>query len=173
MLGEYNKPCSKLEPYDNVLRIPGAMIGPGIKAGVQEEAMVTNIDITPTILDLAGASIPQDADGHSLAPLVVTEPNEHYQPLSEQERAGVRASWRDTVLASYKSVGTYDSSHCAIWESGCGGATLGAVSPSVYADQDDVWFRECGEVCEKLMPLPTAGQAVTSGVAGQVGKSCP
>ena len=162
-LGEYNKPCSKQEPYDNVLRIPGAIMGPGIKAGGQEEAMISNIDITPTILDLAGAPIPADADGHSLAPLVVTEANPHFAPLSEEARQAVRGGWRDTVLSQYKSVGTYDSSHCAIWYPGCGGDGNGRVlAPGGYRDYDDVWYKECGAACEEFMPRPSEEEEITA-----------
>ena len=38
------------------------------RRGVEEEALVLNIDVTPTFFDLAGSATPQEVDGVSLAP---------------------------------------------------------------------------------------------------------
>ena len=51
--------------------LPFYLAGPGIRAGATE-ALASNIDIAPTLAELAGASI-AGADGQSLSPLFETE----------------------------------------------------------------------------------------------------
>ena len=55
--------------YQQTLRIPLMIRGPGIPRGVQVEAPVSSVDIVPTLLQLAGAPVPLDLDGFDLAPL--------------------------------------------------------------------------------------------------------
>lgn len=55
--------------YEQSMRTPLLMRWPGkIKAGARIDAMVQNIDITPTVLDAVGAKLPRDLDGISLVP---------------------------------------------------------------------------------------------------------
>ncbi len=56
--------------YDPVLHIPLIVAGPGIPKGEVNPALASNVDTAPTLLDLAGAPALDDAEGHSLAPLV-------------------------------------------------------------------------------------------------------
>ena len=53
--------------YENDIRVPFCIRGPGIPASVQSLALVANIDIAPTILDIVGVadSIMEDMDGRS------------------------------------------------------------------------------------------------------------
>ncbi len=53
--------------YEGVLRVPLIIAGPGLAAGVRRDVPVMNIDVTATILDLAGLSQPADIEGRSLA----------------------------------------------------------------------------------------------------------
>ena len=46
--------------------------GPGIAAGLKLDHLVANVDIAPTILELAGVPIPAEIDGRSFAPLLGT-----------------------------------------------------------------------------------------------------
>ncbi len=59
--------------YEPGLRTPLIISGPGFKAGSVPEQMVANIDLAPTILDCAGASIPSSMQGRSLKPLLSGE----------------------------------------------------------------------------------------------------
>ncbi len=56
--------------YDPVLHIPLIVAGPGIPKGEVNPALASNLDTAPTVLDLAGAPALDDAEGHSLAPLI-------------------------------------------------------------------------------------------------------
>lgn len=63
--GEY-----KRSPHDSSIRIPFLMQGPGFDRSLQLPEIVGNIDLTPTLLDAAGVSVPASMKGRSLMPLV-------------------------------------------------------------------------------------------------------
>ncbi len=54
--------------YDLGLHVPLIVAGPGIDSGGVSEAMVSGIDIAPTILELAGMSVPEIMSGQSFLP---------------------------------------------------------------------------------------------------------
>jgi arylsulfatase A-like enzyme len=56
--------------YNTALHIPLIVAGPGIPQGQVNSALGSNIDTAPTLLDLVGAAPLDDAEGHSLAPLI-------------------------------------------------------------------------------------------------------
>jgi len=56
--------------YEPGLRVPLLASGPGIKAGNVPNALVANIDLAPTFLDLAGLPVPDSMQGRSVAPLL-------------------------------------------------------------------------------------------------------
>lgn len=56
--------------YEPGLRVPLIARGPGIRAGLTPDQFVANVDLAPTILDLAGLPIPESMQGRSLAPLL-------------------------------------------------------------------------------------------------------
>ena len=69
-LGEHRRMDKRLA-YEESIRIPMLISGPAIdKAGGTLKQMVLNIDVAPTILDLAGAPIPAKVQGRSLRPLL-------------------------------------------------------------------------------------------------------
>lgn len=60
--------------YDESLRTPLLARWPGVtKPGSENTAMVSNVDLAETILDLAQAPIPDDMQGRSLVPLLKGE----------------------------------------------------------------------------------------------------
>jgi arylsulfatase A-like enzyme len=61
----------KMAPYEESLRVPMAVAGPGVSAG-STDALVTHGDLAPTLADLAGATMPDTVDGRSLTPLLTT-----------------------------------------------------------------------------------------------------
>jgi len=72
--------------YEESIRVPMMAYCPGyIEAGRPVDAMVQNIDIGPTVLDLAGATVPESMDGISFRPLL----------------EGASVEWRDAILYEY------------------------------------------------------------------------
>lgn len=59
----------KMAPYEESMRVPLAITGPGIRPG-RNNAMALSIDFAPTIFDWAGISIPDRVDGRSLTPVL-------------------------------------------------------------------------------------------------------
>ncbi len=68
MQGEHGVPSGKMLPYDPSTRVPLIVRGPGIPAGGVSRQLVGNIDLAPTIVQLAGASPGRSFDGQSLLP---------------------------------------------------------------------------------------------------------
>ncbi|MGL5852400.1 MAG: sulfatase/phosphatase domain-containing protein, partial [Phycicoccus sp.] len=83
----------KQAPYEESLRVPLVVSGPGVHAG-QEDRMAVMTDVAPTILELAGQPVPEDVDGRSLAPLL---------------RGEEPADWRTDFFGQYVSDGTTTS----------------------------------------------------------------
>ncbi len=54
--------------YDLGIHVPLTVAGPGIEKGITTDAMVSGIDIAPTILDLADVDIPAEITGQSFLP---------------------------------------------------------------------------------------------------------
>jgi arylsulfatase A-like enzyme len=69
MLGDHYL-FRKCYPYDGSARIPFLIGGPEIKRGVICDQPVCLEDIMPTVLELAGARIPETVEGRSLVPIL-------------------------------------------------------------------------------------------------------
>jgi N-acetylglucosamine-6-sulfatase len=67
--GEHRVPSGKMLPYDPSSRVPLIVRGPGLPAGSHSHALVGNVDLAPTILELAQAEPGLVVDGQSLLPL--------------------------------------------------------------------------------------------------------
>ena len=70
LLGEHRVPGGKDLPYDESIRVPLIVRGPGVRAGVVEHEIVGNIDLAPTIVSWAGATAGRVMDGAPLQPLL-------------------------------------------------------------------------------------------------------
>jgi N-acetylglucosamine-6-sulfatase len=68
--GEHRIDGDKFLPYDESLRIPFVLRGPGIRAGRTVRGQVSNVDFAPTLLDAASAKARRTLDGVSLLPAV-------------------------------------------------------------------------------------------------------
>jgi N-acetylglucosamine-6-sulfatase len=69
-LGQHRLIAGKDTPYDEDIRVPMVMRGPGVLAGERIEAVVGNIDLAPTIAQIAGIETPDFVDGRSFLPLL-------------------------------------------------------------------------------------------------------
>jgi len=68
MLGEHRISKGKFRPYEESSHIPLLVRGPGIPQGRVSRELVTNVDIVPTIVQIAGANANRTMDGRSLLP---------------------------------------------------------------------------------------------------------
>lgn len=76
----------KRHMYEESMRVPMLVYAPGmIEAGMKIPELIQNIDVGPTILDLAGIETPEWMDGSSFKPLL----------------QGETISWRDEVFYEY------------------------------------------------------------------------
>lgn len=66
--GEHRIPGDKYVPYEESIRVPFIMVGPGIRKGVHVTDLVSNIDFAPTILDIGKSNAGRTMDGVSLLP---------------------------------------------------------------------------------------------------------
>lgn len=75
--------------FEQSLEMPLLIRWPSVAAaGVESKALVQNIDYAPTFLEMAGASVPAEMQGRSLAPL-----------LKNQGQAP--SDWRDAIYYAY------------------------------------------------------------------------
>jgi arylsulfatase A-like enzyme len=68
-MGEHRLGPGKNTPYEEDIRVPLVIRGPGIAPGTVVPQLALNSDLAPTIAELAGASAPEFVDGRSLVPL--------------------------------------------------------------------------------------------------------
>ncbi|MGH6914270.1 MAG: sulfatase family protein, partial [Geminicoccales bacterium] len=69
-MGEHRMIAGKTTAYEEDIRVPAIVRGPGVPAGQHIAAMVLNNDIAPTFADMAGIEAPSFVDGRSFLPLL-------------------------------------------------------------------------------------------------------
>ena len=72
--GEHRIPKDKQHIYEESVRVPLMMRGPGIPQGVRIGVLAINADLAPTIVDLANADAGLSMDGRSLIPVANRPP---------------------------------------------------------------------------------------------------
>ena len=86
--GEHGLSVERRLAYEESALIPLIMRWPKmIKPNTTIDQMALNIDIAPTLLEIGGATLPKNIDGHSLVPLL----------------KGETVKWRDSFLVEYWS----------------------------------------------------------------------
>jgi N-acetylglucosamine-6-sulfatase len=94
-LGQHRLGAGKWTPYEEDIRVPLIVRGPGVPEGETLHHMVLNNDLAPTFADLAGAEPPSFVDGRSLKPLLTDDPpplrdwRQRFVIESVAERSGV------------------------------------------------------------------------------------
>jgi N-acetylglucosamine-6-sulfatase len=83
-MGEHRQPVGKRTAYEEDIRVPLIVRGPGVHGGTVLDALVANIDLAPTFAELAGAPPSDQVDGRSLVPLL--------------RSSATPPDWRDAVL---------------------------------------------------------------------------
>jgi arylsulfatase A-like enzyme len=108
--GEHRIRGEKSTPYEEAIRTPLFVAGPGLAAGSALDHLVGNADLAPTIAEWAGATMPAPVDGRSFAPLLrpgAPGPGSWRQayPLNQLARVGLPIpSWRGVRTRQYTYV---------------------------------------------------------------------
>ena len=101
--GEHRVQTGKNRVYEEAIRVPLVMRGPGVREGVSVGDLAINADLAPTILDAAGATPGRTVDGRSLLPFTEHPLRFHGRELLIQQGDGVDAD--DEVITG----GRYDA----------------------------------------------------------------
>jgi N-acetylglucosamine-6-sulfatase len=70
MHGEHRALAEKVLPYEESIRVPLVLRGPGVPRGRVDHRLVANVDVTSTILDATGVAPGRVQDGRSLLGLL-------------------------------------------------------------------------------------------------------
>ncbi|XP_056878408.1 N-acetylglucosamine-6-sulfatase [Takifugu flavidus] len=90
--GQFSLPLDKRQLYEFDIRVPLMVRGPQIKANQTSQMLVANIDLGPTILDIAGIDVNKtQMDGVSFLPIMEGKVNS--------------SSWRTDFLVEYEGEG--------------------------------------------------------------------
>jgi len=97
MVGAHNMADKGPYLYDEICRIPLIAHIPGLSGGRRSDALAYNMDLMPTILELAGCDVPDNIDAVSLMPILQGKKNRvrddeavymefhgHHQPYSQR-----------------------------------------------------------------------------------------
>lgn len=79
--GEHRFVKGKRRPYEPATRIPLLIRGPRIPAGETSRELVANVDIAPTLVELAGAAPTVAMDGRSLLPYAMRPGKRSARPI--------------------------------------------------------------------------------------------
>jgi N-acetylglucosamine-6-sulfatase len=117
MQGEHRVRSGKMLPYDPSTHVPLLIRGPGIPERRVSGELVANIDLAPTLIELAGARASRPVDGRSLMPfarnaglrsrraiLHETGGRRYAGPREQDERTNLRRPLRRVL--SYRAVRT-------------------------------------------------------------------
>jgi arylsulfatase A-like enzyme len=85
-LGQHRMEAGKLAPYEEDIRVPFVVRGPGLPAGERRSQITGNVDLAATFAEIGGLEPGKACDGRSLLPLL---------------RGDELAAWRDAYLVSY------------------------------------------------------------------------
>lgn len=90
--GQFSLPVDKRQLYEFDIRVPLMVRGPNIKPNQTSQMLVANVDLGPTILDIAGYNVNQtQMDGMSFLPIMEGKMNS--------------TSWRTDILVEYEGEG--------------------------------------------------------------------
>ena len=132
-LGQYRIPCEKYQSFDTDIRIPYYIKGPGIKSNTKTDIIVGNVDVMPTVLDLAGIDIPDSVDGKSFKSQIFEDDD------------GLSDNWRDVFLVEFLSPFQQYFNRCTTWYSTPNDFHGKLINPSPFTTNDQLVWVNFGE----------------------------
>ena len=100
MLGDHGR-FLKHVPYEGSSHVPLIIAGPGIHERVQSQELVELIDVSATMLSVAGLSIPEEWDARSLRPILEQR---GYEGPHREVQVSQLADWRMICDGRYKLI---------------------------------------------------------------------
>lgn len=97
----------KRKPWEESIRVPGIIRYPAkIKPGRESNALISHVDMMPTLLSLCGAPIPGEVQGQDLSKLVLGDTEEgpesaYFQIFGPYQSGGVADAWRGVRTQRY------------------------------------------------------------------------
>jgi hypothetical protein len=113
--GEHRLQTGKNRVYEEAIRVPLLIRGPGVPKGVKVDDLAVNADVAPTILDAARAKAGRVEDGRSLIPFAAHPARSHGRELlieqfgsaaDEEGQAGVTYAAVRTTRYKYVDYGS-------------------------------------------------------------------
>jgi N-acetylglucosamine-6-sulfatase len=129
-MGHHRLKPGKQLPYEEDIRVPFVLRGPGVPANARNDALIENIDIAPTFAALAGADVPDFVDGESFAPLF-SAPETPWKPYVLVQ------GWNSDGRRAYASVRSDRYKYTEWYAAPFGGPTLTAPEYELYDLQTD------------------------------------
>uniref|UniRef100_A0A8C2I2R0 N-acetylglucosamine-6-sulfatase n=1 Tax=Cyprinus carpio TaxID=7962 RepID=A0A8C2I2R0_CYPCA len=94
--GQFSLPVDKRQLYEFDIRVPLLVRGPNIKPNQTSPLLIANVDLGPTILDIAGYNVNEtQMDGMSFLPIMTSKGNS--------------STWRSDILVEYEGEGSNTS----------------------------------------------------------------
>ncbi|MCC5905857.1 MAG: sulfatase-like hydrolase/transferase [Balneolaceae bacterium] len=102
----------KQNMYEHSLRVPFILTGPGIPSGEVNESSIYLQDVVPTSIELAGGSVPDMYQFHSMIPLIRGEKTGHYPAIYgaylQNQRAVVEWPYKLILYPDISRIRLYD-----------------------------------------------------------------
>ncbi|MEZ6138164.1 MAG: sulfatase [Pirellulaceae bacterium] len=119
-------PFGKWNLYDDGIRTPMIVSWPGKCGGKRLDAMVSWIDVLPTLLEAAGTALPKDIDGKSFLPVLIGKTVTSRRDLHDAQRRWKLQRLSDPcgLYRRWLEVYSQFASRISLWQSrdphGCG-----------------------------------------------------
>ena len=117
-MGQHRIPKGKRTAYEEDVRYPLVIRGPGVKRGARDARLVSGADLLPTFLDMAGVATPDYADGRSLVPLLSGAGDVGWRDALLLEGYDDGFSKKEYVPPDFKAIRTSDGRVFVQYETG-------------------------------------------------------